>query len=67
MDNIIITKIIKTGNSLCVVIPTSLRKALSFQRGDYVILQPTAENTLSARKLSSKEIQQIKLGPAITF
>lgn len=60
MERVIITRIIKTGNSLCVVIPKNILTAMQLQRGDQVAFGIFDENTLAISKLSQADILKIK-------
>lgn len=60
MENIKITKIIKTGTSLCVVIPKSIRHALNFERGDQVVFGILDDQSLVIRKLSYEDLIKLK-------
>lgn len=55
-----ISKIIKTGNSLCVVIPKNILNALALQRGDQVVFGIYNENSLVIRKIESEELLALK-------
>lgn len=61
MEIVQITKIIKTGNSLCVVIPKNILNALNLQRGDQVVFGIYDDHSLVVRKLQVGELQAIKL------
>lgn len=60
MEKVIITKIIKTGNSLCIVIPSSILSAVGFKRGDQVVFGIIREDTIAIRKVTQQDILQIK-------
>ncbi len=60
VENIYITKVIKTGNSLSVVIPKSYLRAYNLQRGDQVIFGSVTENIIGIHKLNSNELLQLK-------
>lgn len=60
MENIQITKIIKTGTSLCVVIPKNIRDALKMERGDQVVFGILDDQSLVIRKLSYEDLIKLK-------
>ena len=60
MEQIRITKVIRTGTSLCVVIPKEILQALKIQRGDQVCFGIYDNNSLVIRKILSEEVQGIK-------
>lgn len=60
MERVIITSIIRTGNSLCVVIPKNILKALKLERGDQVAFGIYNENTLTITKLNPADIKTWK-------
>jgi len=61
MEIVRITKVIKTGNSLCIVIPKEILIALSLQRGDQVIFGIYDDHSLVVRKLQACELQVLKI------
>lgn len=60
METISLSKIMRVGSSLCVVIPKPYLTALKWQRGDIVILGATQDNILKIRLVTDLEIKQIK-------
>lgn len=60
MEYLTITKIIKTGNSLCVVIPKKILIALKIERGDQVVFGIYDKDTLAIRKISRDDLQKLK-------
>jgi hypothetical protein len=61
MERIIITRIIKTGTSLCVVIPKNILNALNWERGDQVVFGICDSNTITINKLSQSDLLKLKL------
>lgn len=61
MEQIRITKVIRTGTSLCVVIPKEILQALKIERGDQVCFGIYDNNSLVIRKISSDEVQGIRI------
>jgi antitoxin component of MazEF toxin-antitoxin module len=64
MEYLRITKVIKTGTSLCVVIPKEILTALRIERGDQVAFGIHDENSLVIRKITQEEILRINLASA---
>jgi antitoxin component of MazEF toxin-antitoxin module len=61
MEYIRTTKIIKTGTSLCVVIPKNILTALKFQRGDQVAFYVYDNETIVMRKIKEVDLLNLKL------
>lgn len=61
MEQIRITKIIRNGTSLSVVIPKEILQALKIQRGDQVAFSILNERSIVISKISSEEIRRINL------
>ena len=60
MEYIRTTKVIKTGTSLCVVIPKAILTALKIERGDQVAFGIYDADTIVVRKLSESDLFKIK-------
>lgn len=60
MENLIITKVIKTGTSLCVVIPVKILRALKIERGDQVAFGVYADDVICMRKIQPEDILKMK-------
>ena len=56
MSNIIITKVVKTGNSLTVVIP----KNICIQRGDQVSFGVYSDDVICIRKITQRDLLNLK-------
>lgn len=56
MEPIRITKILKIGNSIGVVVPKHVFGSIGLQRGDQVMLSITEDNILCIKKLNIKTI-----------
>ena len=54
------TKVIKTGTSLCIVIPKEILNALTLQRGDQVVFGIYDAHSLVVRKIQSSELLALK-------
>ncbi|MEK7179973.1 MAG: hypothetical protein AAB706_00700 [Patescibacteria group bacterium] len=61
MQSYTITKIIKTGSSLCVVLPKNYLTALTLQRGDQVVLAIGDYDTLIIRRMPETGLLPIKV------
>ncbi len=57
MEYIRTTKVIKTGSSLCVVIPKTILDALKIERGDQVVFGIADENSLVIHKLTPEDLK----------
>ena len=56
MEYIRTSKIIKTGTSLCVVLPKTILAALQMQRGDQIVFGIYNSNSLVIRKITREEL-----------
>lgn len=61
MEQIRITKIIRTGTSLCVVIPKEILQALKIERGDQVAFGIYDFNSIIIRKITGEEFKKLNL------
>lgn len=55
-----IVKVIKVGNSLAVVIPKEIASGLKIKRGDQVIFGVFNENEFCVRRITQKQLQDLK-------
>lgn len=60
MERIYLTKIVKIGTSLGVVLPKEILAACMWDRGDYISFGVIAGPTLVARQLSDQEVKRLK-------
>ena len=60
METLHTTKIIKTGTSLGIVLPVAILNGLALLRGDRLVIAIGNNNTIILRKLSDKEIRDLK-------
>lgn len=60
MEMLKTTKVIKTGTSLCVVIPKNILLALKIERGDQVVFGVDSNNTILIRKISQSDLIKLK-------
>jgi antitoxin component of MazEF toxin-antitoxin module len=61
MERVRITKVIKSGTSLAVVIPKSVLEAVELERGDQVVFGIVDDKTIAIRKISGEELKAIRL------
>lgn len=54
------TKVIKVGTSLGIIIPKSLLTDLNILRGDHVVFGLFSEGQFFVRKLSTNELRQLR-------
>lgn len=60
MINMQITKVIKNGTSLAVVIPVNILRALKIERGDQLVFAIAEGDIICMRKISDMEKLKIK-------
>lgn len=60
MENIILTKVTRTGNSLTIVIPKNVCTALNIQRGDQMSFGVYSDDVICIKKLTQRELQNLK-------
>jgi len=60
MEKVRITKVIRTGTSLCIVVPRNILQALNIERGDQVCFGIHDNNTLVIRKITNADLQILK-------
>lgn len=60
MELIQTTKIIKTGTSLCVVVPKNILKALKWERGDQIVFGIYNDDAIILRKISQSDLLKLK-------
>lgn len=60
MEYIRTTKIIKTGNSLCLVLPNNILKSLNMARGDQMSLWVYDIDTIVIRRITPEDLQNLK-------
>lgn len=60
MINMQITKVVRVGTSLAVVIPVNILRGLFIERGDQVVFSIAAGDVLCMRKITDAEKLQIK-------
>lgn len=61
MQSYNITKIIKIGSSLGVVIPKNILNALTLERGDQVVFGAGEYDTLIIRKITDEKLLPVKI------
>lgn len=60
METVYLTKVIKIGDSHGVIIPVSILRAYNWQRGDILVFGFVAPEQLFLKRISDKELRQIK-------
>lgn len=60
MEYIRTTKIIKTGTSLCVVVPKEILTATNMKRGDQISFWVYDEDTIVLRRVSQVDLINLK-------
>lgn len=60
MNQLRITKVLKTGNSLSIVIPREVRDALGIQRGDQMSFGIYSDDVICIRKISHRDLLKLK-------
>lgn len=60
METIYFSKIIKVGSSQGVAIPKNILQGMKWSRGDLVIYGFSGKDQLTIRRLTDKEIRQMK-------
>lgn len=60
MENVNITKVIKVGTSLGIIIPKALLTDLNILRGDHVVFGLFSEGQFFVRKLNVNELRQLR-------
>lgn len=63
MINVQITKVIRVGNSLSVVIPVNILRELGIKRGDQIVFAIAEGDVICMRKISDAEKLKIKPPP----
>lgn len=60
MENLIITKVMRVGTSLAVVIPVNILRALKIERGDQMAFGVYVEDVICIRKIQQEDLLKIK-------
>lgn len=60
MENLQIVRIIKVGNSLAVVIPVNILRALKIQRGDAIAFGVYENDNILIRKITQNDLARLK-------
>ena len=66
MEKLYTSKLIRLGTSLVITIPKAILRAQNFERGDTFIFGVYQDNTLLIKKLSSKQLSELR-PPAISY
>jgi AbrB family looped-hinge helix DNA binding protein len=65
MESLYMTKVRQLGDSHGIVIPKPVLKAMNFKRGDLLVFIMDTDDTITLRRLSDKQIREIKERAAI--
>lgn len=65
MESIYITRVVTVGTSQGIVIPAPILRGMKWERGDRLVFGFARDNQIILRKLSDKEIRELK--PDISF
>lgn len=60
MEQITIQRVLKVGNSLAVILPVHVHRALGMKRGDNISFAVWQENEVVIRKLTDDDLQKLK-------
>ena len=60
MENLQITKMMRVGTSLAIVIPVNILRALKIERGDQMAFGVYADDVICIRKIQQEELLKIK-------
>lgn len=60
MEDLYLTKIVKVGNSLAVVVPKNVLHGLDWKRGDRVVFTFGYDDTLIVKKVDDETIRRLK-------
>ena len=61
MENLYITKVVRVGNSLGVIIPKNILVGINFKRGDTIMFSEYAPGQVMLRCLTDIEIRNLKI------
>lgn len=65
MEDIYLTKVVRVGSSKGIIIPTNILNALNWQRGDTIIFILANPEQLIIKRVSDKDIHELKHGRII--
>ena len=60
MESLYITKVVRIGTSLGIIIPKNITKGINWQRGDTILFTDFGVGQLTARLLTSVEVNALK-------
>ena len=60
METVNFTKLIRTGNSLAIIIPTAILKAHNWKRGDQLVFGFSNDQLLTVKRPADTEIRELK-------
>ena len=61
MENLHITKVVRHGDSLGIIIPVEVLRGVGLQRGDTLLLGMFSPGQFTAALLSDEKIKQLKI------
>lgn len=60
MENLQITRVMRVGSSLAIVIPVNILRALKIERGDQMTFGVYADDVICIRKIQQEDLQKLK-------
>ncbi|MBU6430896.1 MAG: AbrB/MazE/SpoVT family DNA-binding domain-containing protein [Patescibacteria group bacterium] len=60
MENLQITRVMKVGSSLAIVIPVNILRALKIERGDQMTFGVYADDVICIRKIQQEDLLKLK-------
>lgn len=60
MENVDITKVVKVGTSLGIIIPKHILTSCEIERGDHIVFGLFTEGQFFVRKLTEKELRHLR-------
>jgi len=60
MQNLQITKVMRVGSSLAIVIPVNILRALKIERGDQMTFGVYADDVICIRKISAEQLRELR-------
>ena len=54
------TKIVRVGSSLGVIVPVNILRGMNWQRGDVLVFSPMDNDVLALKRLSDKEVRELR-------
>lgn len=60
MENLQITRVMRVGSSLAIVIPVNILRALKIERGDQMTFGVYADDVICIRKIQQEDLLKLK-------